>query len=180
MELSSINVRYARALFSLAQEKNLVELIKTDLELIVRVGKMTPEFDWILSNPVIKPSKKIEIIKNIFISLIQPITVTFLEMIVKNKRENQIYGIVRWYLHEYNLLKGIDTATFVTAIPLDEAIRSAVKNIIKAHFNKDLQLIEIVNPDIIGGYILKIDDMQYDGSISSGLKKIRRELINQK
>jgi F-type H+-transporting ATPase subunit delta len=180
MELSSINVRYARALFSLAQEKNLVELIKTDLELIVRVGKMTTEFDWILSNPVIKPSKKVEIIKNIFSSLVQPVSLTFLEMLIKNKRENQLYGIVRWYLHEYNLLKGIDSATFITAIPLDESIRNAVKNIIKKHYNKELQLIEIVNPEIIGGYILKIDDMQYDGSISSGLKKIRRELINQK
>jgi len=180
MELSSINVRYARAIFTLAREKNLVEFIKSDLELIVKIGKMTPEFDWILSNPVIRPSKKIEIIKNIFSSLIQPITLTFLELLIKNKRENQLYGIVRWYLHEYNLLKGIDTATFVTAIALDDSLRDVVKRIIKMHYNKELQLIEIVNPEIIGGYILKIDDMQYDGSISSGLKKIRRELINPK
>jgi F-type H+-transporting ATPase subunit delta len=180
MELSSINVRYARALFSLAREKNLVEFIKTDLELVVRVGKMMPEFDWILSNPVIKPSKKVEIVKGVFSSMVQPITVTFLEMLIKNKRENQLYGIVRWYLHEYNLFKGIDTATFVSAIPLDESIRNSVKSIIRTHFNKELHLIEIVNPDIIGGYILKIDDLQYDGSISSALKKIRRELINPK
>lgn len=180
MELSSINVRYARALFSLAREKNMVEFIKTDLELIAKVGKMTPEFDWVLSNPVIKPSKKIEIIRNIFSSIIQPITVTFLELLIKNKRENQLYGIVRWYLHEYNLYKGIDTATFISALPLDESIRNAVKSIIKTQFKKELQLIEIVNPAIIGGYILKIDDMQYDGSISTGLKKIRRELINPK
>jgi F-type H+-transporting ATPase subunit delta len=180
MELSSINVRYARALFSLAREKSLVELIKTDLELIVQTGKITPEFDWILSNPVIKPSKKVEIMRNIFKPLVQPITMTFLEMLIKNKRENQLYGIARWYQHEYNLLKGIDSATFVTAIALDEALRNSIKNIIKKHFNKELQLVEIVNPEIIGGYILKIDDMQYDGSISSGLKKIRRELINKK
>jgi len=180
MELSSINVRYARALFSLAREKNLVELIKTDLELIGTTGKITPEFDWILSNPVIKPSKKIEIIKNIFSSFIQSISMTFLEMLIKNKRENQLYGIIRWYMHEYNLLKGIDSATFTTAVPLDDSIRNSVKSIIKKHFNKELHLVEVVNPDIIGGYILKIDDMQYDGSISSGLKKIRRELINQK
>lgn len=180
MELSSINVRYARALFSLAQEKNQVELIKTDLDLVVRIGKMMPEFDWILSNPVIKPSKKVEIIKGLFTAMIHPITETFLEMLVKNKRENQLYGIVRWYLHEYNLLKGIDTANFVSAIPLDESVRNAVKSSLKAHFKKELHLIEIVNPEIIGGYILKIDDMQYDGSISSALKKIRRELINPK
>ena len=180
MELSSINVRYARALFSLAREKNLVEPIKTDLELIVKVGKMTPEFDWILSNPVIKPSKKTEIIRNIFNTIVQPVTVTFLELLIRNKRENQLYGIVRWYIHEYNLLKGIDTATFVSAVPLDETIRNTVKAIVKAHYKKELQLIEIVNPEIIGGYILKIDDKQYDGSILSGLKKIRRELINQK
>ena len=180
MELSSINVRYARALFSLAQEKNLVELIKTDLELIGKTGKIEPEFDWILSNPVIKPSKKIDIIKNIFSSFIQPISMTFLEMLIKNKRENQLYGIIRWYMHEFNLLKGIDSATFTTAVPLDDTIRNSVKSIIKKHFNKELNLVEVVNPEIIGGYILKIDDMQYDGSISSGLKKIRRELINQK
>jgi len=180
MELSSINVRYARALFSLAREKNLVDIIKTDLELVIRVGKMTPEFDWILSNPVIKPSKKIEIVKGVFNSIVQPITISFLEMLIRNKRENQLYGIVRWYLHEYNLFKGIDTATFVSAIPLDESVRNTVISIIKSHFKKELHLIEIVNPEIIGGYILKIDDMQYDGSISSALKKIRRELLNQK
>ena len=180
MELSSINVRYARALFYLAREKNLVEVIKTDLELIVRVGKMTPEFDWILSNPVIKPSKKIEIAKSVFSSMIQPVTMTFIELLIKNKREHQLYGIVRWYIHQYNLFKGIETATFISAVPLDEIIRNSVKNIINAHFKKEIQLIEIVNPDIIGGYILKIDDLQYDGSISSGLKKIRRELINPK
>jgi F-type H+-transporting ATPase subunit delta len=180
MELSSINVRYAKALFSLARDKDLVEAVKTDLELVVRTGKSEAVFEWILSNPVIKPSKKVEIISNIFSQFIQPLSLTFLTMLIKNKRENQLYGIVRWYMHEYNLLKGIDSATFITAIPLDEALRNAVKNTIKKHFNKELQLIEIVNPEIIGGYILKIDDMQYDGSISSGLKKIRRELINQK
>ena len=158
----------------------MVDFIKTDLELVAKVGKMIPEFDWVLANPVIKPSKKVEIIKSIFVSIIQPITVTFLEMLIKNKRENQLYGIVRWYMHEYNLFKGINAATFISAIPLDESIRSAVKSILKTHFKKELQLNEIVNPDIIGGYILTIDDMQYDGSISSALKKIRRELINQK
>jgi F-type H+-transporting ATPase subunit delta len=178
MELSSINVRYARALFSLAQDKNIVDLIKRDLELVVQIGKMMPEFDWILSNPVIKYSKKIEIINGLFASLVDLNTLKFLELLIKNKRENQLYGIVRWYIHEYNLFKGIDTATFISAIPMDDSVRNAVKVILKKHYDKELQLIEVVNPEIIGGYILRIDDMQYDGSISSALKKIRRELIN--
>ena len=105
---------------------------------------------------------------------------TFLELLVKNKRENQIFGIIRWFIHEYKEARGIETATFVTAVPLDNNLRASVKNTVKDHFRKEIELIEQVNPAIIGGYILKVEDLQYDGSIIAGLKKIRRELINRK
>ena len=58
MELSSINVRYAKALFSLARDKNFIDQVKTDLESIQESAKTLPEFIWLITNPVIKPSEK--------------------------------------------------------------------------------------------------------------------------
>ena len=180
MEISSINVRYAKALFALASEKKLVEQVKTDLEQIQAATKDLPEFNWLINNPVVKPSQKAAIFRNIFGGKVEEITMTFLELLVKNKRENQVAGIIRWFIHEYRLTRGIETAIFVTAVPADEEIRNTVRKIVRDHFQKDLELIEQTDPGIIGGYILKIEDLQYDGSVLAGLKKIRRELINRK
>lgn len=180
MEISSINVRYAKALFSLAKEKNLVEEVRKDLELISESAKGVPEFYWVIDNPVIKPSEKTEIFRQLFGGKVHPQTMGFLELLVKNKRENQIFGIIRWFIHEYKESKGIETATFVTAVPIDENLRNSVKKLVKERFRKEIELIEQVDPSIIGGYILKVDDLHYDGSIAAGLKKIRRELINRK
>jgi len=180
MEISSINVRYAKALFALATEKNLVDQVKTDLEQIQAASRDLPEFQWLINHPVIKPSKKEEIFRKLFGEKVEEVTMRFLELLVKNKRENQIAGIIRWYIHEYRQARGIETATFVTAIPVDDTIRNNVRKIVRDHFHKDLELLEQTDPAIIGGYILKIEDLQYDGSILAGLKKIRRELINRK
>ncbi len=180
MEISSINVRYSKALFSLAKDKNLLEEVRNDLELINNSSRNVPEFNWVIDNPVIKPSEKTEIFRQIFGGKVNPLTMGFLELLVRNKRENQIFGIIRWFMHEYKESKGIETATFVTAVAIDENLRNSVRKIVKEHFRKEIELIEQVDPSIIGGYILKVEDMHYDGSILAGLKKIRRELINRK
>jgi F-type H+-transporting ATPase subunit delta len=178
MESSSITVRYAKALFLTAQEKNFLEQVRDDVNLVEEMFLHVPEFNEIIKNPVIRPSLKIKALKSVFTGKMQPLTLGFVELLIKNKRELHLPAIIRQFMAYFRRSKALKSALVTTATALDETTRDEVAATIKKFFNTNIELTEKTDPKLIGGFIIKVDDMQLDASISSGLKKIKKQLIN--
>jgi F-type H+-transporting ATPase subunit delta len=177
MNESIINVRYARALFSLAKEKGLLETTKADIETVVEVSNKSDEFRLFLESPVVKTSKKINLLNQIFSGSIHELTLNFLILITENRRETLIPDICRNFLDLLRKDMGIKTAVITTATPLPGETLKKARVILEKEFNTKIELSGKVNPEILGGIVLRVEDRQYDASIASQLKKIKTTFL---
>lgn len=177
MDISAIRVRYAKAFFSLAKEKKMVEALRTDIEKVFDVCKKSSDFILLLESPVISTLKKTELIAKIFKSEVNPITLNFLLLITNNKREVYIPGICRNFLDLIRKDQNIKSAVLVTASEINKSTIGKIKELIEKELDAKLELECQIEPEIIGGVILRIDDKQYDASVTTQLKKIRKNLL---
>ena len=178
MDQSAINVRYAKAFFSTAKEKELLDTFKKDIQLVLEICESSSDFILLLESPVVKTSKKAELIKNIFNKKVHEITLKFLLLITENKREVHIPGICRNFLSLTRKDQNIRSAVITTATEINKETIGKIKELIAKELNAKIELSSEINADIIGGIILRIDDKQYDASVSTQLKKIKQKLLD--
>jgi F-type H+-transporting ATPase subunit delta len=177
MSISAIRVRYAKAFFSLAKEKNMLDTLKTDIQKVFDVCTQSSDFINLLESPVIKTSKKAELITEIFKSEINTLTLNFLLLITNNKRESYIPGICRNFLDLSRIDQNIKSALIVTASEINTKTFDKIKNLLEKELNATVELTCNVEPEIIGGLILRVDDRQYDSSVATQLRKINQQLL---
>ncbi len=176
MNDSKISVRYARALFQLALEKNNLDKVNQDMIFISEIVK-TPETKEFLRSPIIVPSKKTAIFHKMLADNVETITMSLIDLVVKNGRENFLPAIARVFIHETKKHRGITDSVLTTAVKVDENVRKQISDLISGVFNTRVDLKENIDPEIIGGFILQIDDSYIDASIKNKLRKIKKELI---
>ncbi len=177
MSISAIRVRYAKAFFSLAREKKMLNTLKTDIQKVFDVCNLSPDFINMLESPVIKTSKKAELITAIFKTEIHQLTLNFLVLITNNKRENYIPGICRNFLEMTREDQNIKSAVLITATELNPKTNDKIRNLLEKELNTTVELNCKTQPEIIGGLILRIDDRQYDSSVATQLRKIKQLLL---
>jgi F-type H+-transporting ATPase subunit delta len=176
MNDSKISVRYSRAIFEAALEKNVLDNVNTDMVFIAEACK-APAMKEFLENPVIRPSKKKEIFNSIFGKELQPLTMSLIDLLVSNGRESFLPAIARVFMHETRKYKGITEAVLTTAVKVDPAVKEQVSALVSRVFSTGVELKEVVNPDIIGGFMLRVDDSFIDASVRNKLRKVRKELL---
>ncbi len=176
MNYSAIAVRYAKALFSLAKEKNVLEEVKNDMSQILSVCENDPVFNRFLENPVLAFSKKNQIFDTIF-KQANKHTLDFIHLVTQNRREQFLKQMALDFLKLYKEEKGIKTVHFSSVTTIDDKVRKEIKNIIKESFNAETELIEHTDENLVGGFLLRIDDLQYDASVIRQLEHIKREIV---
>lgn len=178
--MSDIRVasRYAKSLLELSVEKGLLEDIHKDMRLFSDTVQESRDFELLLKNPVVTPSKKLGIIKLIFEGKMNNLTIQFFEIIARKGRESFLSLIAKEFRNQYNTYKGIQRAEVTTTFPLSESLRSEFLSYIKRETGKEIELKEKVDPSILGGFVLKIGDRQLDDSLSSKLKELRYKMID--
>jgi F-type H+-transporting ATPase subunit delta len=177
MDQSKINVRYAKAFFGLAKEKGLTSELRQDARLISGVCNEIVDFILMLESPVVKTSQKVKIIKSIFDGKVTVLSLNFLVLIAENKREKNIPGIFRNLEDLYRQQEGIKTAVLTSAQSLDADIVDQISKMLEKEFQAKVELSEKVDEKLIGGFVLRVEDQQYDASISTQLKKIKEQLL---
>ncbi len=170
--------RYAKALFELANEKKELEKVQKDLFQIQSTLQSNPELSKVLSNPTINNSKKASIVNKIFKTGFSSITSNLLKTLENKERLNILDDIFQAFDALYKKQKGIINATVTTAIPLDNRLEQQIYQKIKELTgSKEIDLKKIIDPKILGGFILNVEDLRYDASISGKLAKIKSKLV---
>lgn len=175
MNNSKISVRYARALFNSAIEKNLLDNVYNDMIFVSELCKL-PEMKEVLLSPIIVPSKKKDILQKVTENNIQKISLSLLEMVVQNGREKNLPAIAREFIRETKEYKGITESVLTTAVKIDDKIKRQIADFVAGIFKTKVEITEVVDKEIIGGFILKIEDSYIDASIRNKLRKIEKEL----
>ncbi|UXP33770.1 ATP synthase F1 subunit delta [Reichenbachiella agarivorans] len=168
-----IATRYAKSLLDLSVEKGLLEEITKDMQSFLEVCKSSRELVLMVKNPVITHGKKLSVLRLIFEGKVNALTLSFFEIITKKQREKYLVEIAKAFVTQYNEYKGIVESTITTVAPISAETRKDVAEIVKKITNKEVILTEVINPELIGGFVLKIGDRQIDDSISSKLRELK-------
>lgn len=177
MNQSKITVRYAKALFSLAREGKSFDSLKSDMETLYQCIKEVPELQLMMKSPVIRVSEKIKLFDDTFRETFSPVTLSFIKIVLERRREEHLEGISRYFLSLLKSQEGVKQAELVTAVPLNEALRKSILSFIHKKFETKVELNELIDEKLIGGFILRVGDQQIDASISNKLERIKKSLI---
>lgn len=177
MNQGKINVRYAKALFSLGKEAGILRELHNDMAGVLKLTGQSAEFRELLDNPVIKTSQKKTIFREVFETRVHELTLRFLLLVTNNNREKDIPGICRDFLDMVRSSEGILPAVITTASPLSPGSLENIRQALEKETGKTIELTEMVKPEILGGMVMRIEDRQFDGSIAAQLKKIRASLL---
>ncbi len=178
MDQSLISVRYAKALFELSQEKNIVEDVNSDMLLLIYQCSNTPSFNELLKSPVITPGEKKKFFQSIFENYINEISMNFLRLLIDNNREELLSDIARNFVDFYKKQTGLKTATLYTAYTLSEDYILKVKDILEKELKAKIELNVSVREHLIGGFILMVDGKMIDTSIFNKLKQLKNRLLS--
>lgn len=169
--------RYAKSIFELSLEQKLEDKLKIDMELIDQICLESRDFLLMLKSPILKHDKKLKILKRTFEGKVSEITLRFFEILCRKYRENILPDIAAVYLQLYNKHKGITVAELTTAIPVSADIRNQIEALVAKATNKKPQIKEQIDEDVIGGFLLKVEDRMIDDTIRGKLNALRRNLI---
>lgn len=168
--------RYAKSLISLAQEQNVLENIKADLILLSGTLRASDELSLMLASPIVVGDKKLAVLNAVFASKVSELTMAFIRILVEKGRESMLAGVASAGLSLIRDLNNVRVVEVTTASGLDESTRERVLAEVKKLHDGDIEMNERVDGDIIGGYILKMDDRMVDASTRRQLQLLRREL----
>ena len=170
-------IRYAKAILELSSETNAVDQVASDMERIVEAGKDTGDFQVFLNSPVIKTDKKISILKVLFPEFTE-LTTSFIELITKNKREYLLTEIASAFVSLLKKQNGIVPISVTSAVKLEKQTLNQILEKLKSHVDGAFEVTEEVDPALIGGFVVRMEDKQIDASIASQLNRMKIELAN--
>lgn len=177
MNTNRVTVRYAKALFNLALEEKVAEQVNKDMVLIGRTINV-PDFKNFLESPVIVPSKKQTVFNDLFKGKTNELTNRFFKLLSENKREIYLQAIARNYSDLYREFYGIKSVQITTAFNVNNSLEKEVSDIISTQFKTKVEMTKQVDKNIVGGFILTVEGMQFDASVTTKLKEIKSKLLS--
>lgn len=170
-------IRYAKAILDLANSKGVAEVVNNDMKSIASAIQTNEELSTFIQNPTTKVEVKESALLEVFAN-VNGITKGLFHLLFENKRFEILEAIAIQYSHVFDESNGIEVAKVTTAIPMDADLEAKVLAKIATLSDKKITIENIVDPSIIGGFILRIGDKQYNASVANRLQVLKRELSN--
>ncbi len=176
MIISGIAQRYAKALLLAASKQDAVKDVYEDTQGFLSLLVEEPAFRNFLLSPQVSTERKQEVIKKAIAPRASHLVVKLIDLLVEKKRFMFVEEIVEAYKNLYEKHMGIVEIRAVTAIPLDESLEAKLRKKLEEETQKTIRLETVVDPSIIGGVILQMEDKVIDGSIRHKLEMLKRHL----
>ena len=177
MSNSRAAIRYAKAILDLAVENKAANAVEKDMRNVVATISESKELRDMLSNPVISGSAKKNVLKEVFKGG-HAISEGLMTMLVDNKRISILNEVALKYIILNEDLKGKGVAYVTTAVPMTDSLEKQVLKQVASITGNEVTIENKIDESIIGGFILRVGDLQYDASVSNKLNNLRREFTN--
>ena len=176
MKESRAAIRYAKAIFSLANENDMSSRVHEDMLFYINLSSNEKSFSEMLANSVINTKSKHDII----LSLNNNTSVfskNLIGLLISNKRLSILVDVCNAYKSLYETANDMTKAIVVTAVPITNSIKEAALTKISSISSKKVEINNVIDKNILGGFILRYDGKEYNASLSNKLQKIKKELI---
>ncbi|NEV92844.1 ATP synthase F1 subunit delta [Psychroflexus sp. YR1-1] len=168
--------RYAKAIIELAEENKVEDKVLENFASIQSTISNNKDLKLMLTSPLIELGKKEAVLLEVF-SEVETLVKQLIKTLVKNNRVDLLEHVSRAYIELYNTKHHIQTATVITAVEMTKELEEKVQAKIKDITGYTANLTNQVDESILGGFILRLKDLQFDGSVSSSLNRFKRQLL---
>ncbi|MEX1000823.1 MAG: ATP synthase F1 subunit delta [Crocinitomicaceae bacterium] len=176
--IGKVAKRYAKSLLDLALEQKLEEKINTDMLMLQSLCDSNRDFTAFLTSPIIQSRKKLKVFDAIFQGNIEKMSLEFMKLLIKNKREGMLEEISLGYIEQLKKQKGILDVFVESVQPLEDNTIKLITEKIKKHFEGTIEIYESTNPELLGGFVVMVEDKQIDASIKTQLANLKNILLN--
>lgn len=176
MSTGEVAVRYGKALFMSARDQERLDPVRSDMELFLDAVARIPDISMLLESPIVDTTRKTAALAEIFKPRMNELSLNFIRLVTGNNREEYLPGMARHFIRLYKEEKGIQVATVLSAVKLDLKNSDQIKELIRKAFKAEIELKQEVKEDLIGGFILRVEDKQLDASVKGKLARIKKEL----
>jgi F-type H+-transporting ATPase subunit delta len=168
--------RYAKSLLDLAVEQNAVDTTLQDVQLLDALCRQSKDFTNVLRSPIIRGDKKLDIINAVAGANLNPLTKAFINLMVNKSRESDMPEIASAFISQYKEMKNIKSVKLTLAAPVTDAVKKTIIKKITGNVpDSQVEVTEVINPDIIGGFILQLDDKLIDASVRRDLNDVKTQ-----
>ncbi|MBC3845708.1 ATP synthase F1 subunit delta [Winogradskyella echinorum] len=174
MSGSRAAIRYAKAVLSLATDNKSAEAVNSDMKSITNAIVQSEDLNQMLQSPVVRSSDKKAVLTSVFKDA-NVATTNLIDTLISNKRLALLNDVATSYTQLFDQLRGTQVATVTTAVPLTADLKTKVLAKVKELTGKEAEVENIIDESILGGFILRVGDIQYNASISNKLDKLKRE-----
>ena len=177
MDNGKISVRYARALFQLAQEQGCEDAVYDGLTRLAHNYLLAiAQFNEVLADPIVVKEEKVKLIEMAVGEPMHDCLKQFITFVADQKREDKIFLIALKYMEMYRTKHHILNTQVTTATELPEATYDQIKAFIKQTFDADAAMDVRIDPSLIGGFILDIEHTRMDASVAGQLNALKNKL----
>ena len=177
MNDSRAALRYAKAILDFAVDKKAAAAVEKDMRSIATTISDSKELQGLLSSPVISAEVKKKALTAIFTGT-HAISQGTINLLIENKRISMLQEVAFKYIILNEKLKGQDVAYVTTAVPLTPELEKKVLQQVAQLTGNEVTLENKIDESIIGGFVLRVGDLQYDASIAHQLNSLKREFSN--
>ena len=179
MRRPKIARRYAKAFFELSQEMEKVEEVSKDVRFICDTFQQSKDLQFVITSPIVHIDKKNAVLKALFEERVEPLTLQYLQLVLKKRREIHLDLMCYEFEKLYKAHKNIVTLFINSVEPLREDAIKAIAEKIKAYIGAELEVIERIKPQLVGGISLQFNDYFVDASVKGSINKLRKELVDK-
>jgi len=180
MQNPRLATRYAKSLLDLAVETNSVEATLRDMLLLNEICTRCYDFVLMLRSPVISGDKKNSVVELVLKDYqISEITYGFVRLLIAKGRELNLPEIAEAFITQYNTLKNIRIVKLTTAVPMADSLKTSIQSKVAAFMPADtIDLVTATDEELIGGFVLEVEDKRFDASVRKSLTDIRMRIVD--
>ena len=175
--MSRAAIRYAKAILETAVSTGKANQVNDDMKSIIAAVNSSADLKDFLASPIITSEVKMNVLSEVFGS-VQADTKSLFRLLQENKRFEILEAIATQFNAQFDEMNGVEVAKVTTAVPITADLEAKILEKATSISTKKITIQNTVDPSIIGGFILRIGDKQYNASVSNRLQELKREFSN--
>ena len=169
--------RYAKATLAYANENKFSDKVAKEMQELIELHESSRQLNGLLSNPFLPNTKKQSILRSIFPNS-SDVTQRLLNLLTSNNRLFLLKEVAKSYINLLNEQQGELNATVISAIPLTQNLEKQIHGKLEDFSGKKISLLNKIDKSLLGGFILKIGDMEFNSSLAYKLKTFKAKLTS--
>jgi F-type H+-transporting ATPase subunit delta len=175
-----VGATYAKALLAAAQKSGNLEQVAEDFQASIHeVFNKLPRLEHVLTSALIAGEEKLPLIERIFRGRVSGTFLNFLKVVASKGRLGALRSMYQEFQKQYDIVQGLVRVQLITAAPVNSQVQQSVQQKLRHMLSGEPVVEASVDPNLIGGLVLRIGDTVYDGSIARQLQQVREQMINR-